>query len=83
MVSRADVGRCSVSRASRQQHDIAAATTNSGTSFPLDLACANTFPPLRGAFTSCAGQPSRSVFWKLLEREAPQPENVAPSRLES
>ena len=83
MASRADVGRCSASRASHQQHDIAAATTNSGTSFALDLACANTFPPLHGAFTTCAGQPSRSVFWKLLEREAPQPENAAPSRLES
>src|SRR5690242_4169671 len=31
------------------------------------LACANTFPPLRGAFTTCAGQPSLSVCWKLLE----------------
>jgi transposase-like protein len=55
----------------------------SGTSYAVDLACANTFPPLHGAFAICAGQPSRSVFWKLLEREAPQPENVAPSRLES
>ena len=36
----------------------------------------NRLPRLRGAFSSCAGQPSRSVFWKLLEREAPQPEKL-------
>jgi hypothetical protein len=42
-----------------------------------------TFPPLHGAFTTGAGQPSRWVFWKLLKREAPQPENVASLRLES
>ena len=33
----------------------------------LVLACANTFPPLRGGFTTCAGQPSLSVCWKVLE----------------
>src|SRR5208337_2727423 len=37
----------------------------------------NTFPPLHGAFTTCAEPPSRSVSWNLLEREAPQPERVA------
>jgi hypothetical protein len=41
---RADVDRCSASRASHQQDDIAAVTTNSGTSSASDLACANTFP---------------------------------------
>jgi hypothetical protein len=30
------------------------------------LACANTFPRLHDAFATCAGQPSRLVFWKLL-----------------
>jgi hypothetical protein len=40
-------------------------------------------PALHDACTTCAGQPSRSVFWKLLEREAPQPKNVAPGMLES
>src|SRR3954470_5184805 len=65
---RADVDRCSASRASHQPDDIAAVTTNSGTSSALVLACASTFPPLHGAFTTCAGQPSRSVCWKLLER---------------
>jgi transposase-like protein len=43
----------------------------------------HTFPPLHGAFTICAGQPSRSVFWQLLERKARQPENVSRGRLES
>ena len=73
-------GRCRpmlASRVSHQQDDIAAATTNSGTSFALDLACANTFPPLHGAFSICVGQPSCSISWKLLEREAPQPKNAA------
>ena len=83
MVSRADVDRCLASRASHRQNDIAAVTTNSGTSSAPDLACANTFPPLHGHLTTCAGQPSHSVFWKLLEREDPQPENAAASRLES
>jgi hypothetical protein len=59
---------CSASRASHQPDDIAAVTTNSGTSCALVLACASTFLPLHGAFTTCAGQPSRSVCWKLLER---------------
>ena len=77
MASRADVDRCSVSRVSHQQDDIAAVTTNFGTSSAINLACANTFPPLHGAFSICAGQPSRSVSWKLLEREAPQPQHVA------
>ena len=66
--SRADVDRCLASRASHQPDDIAAVTTNSGTSSALVLAGANTFPPLHGAFTTCAGQPSLSVYWKLLER---------------
>jgi hypothetical protein len=66
--SRADVDRCSASRASHQPDDIAAVTTNSGTSCALVLACANTFLPPHGAFTTCAGQPSLSVCWKLLER---------------
>jgi hypothetical protein len=44
-----DVDRCSASRASHQQDDIAAVTTNSGTSSAPDLACANMFPPLHGA----------------------------------
>ena len=47
VASRADVDRCSASRASHQQDDTAAVTTNSGTSSALDLACANTFPPAR------------------------------------
>ena len=42
-----------------------------------------TYIRVHGAFTICAGQPSRSVFWKLLEREAPRPKNATPSRLES
>jgi hypothetical protein len=75
--SRADVDRCSASRASHQQGDIAEVMTNSGTSFALDPICANTFPPLRDAFTIYAGPPSRSVSWKLLKRQAPQPEHVA------
>jgi hypothetical protein len=33
-------------------------------------------------FKICAEQPSRSVFWKLLEPKAPQPEHFVPSRLE-
>jgi putative transposase len=41
---------------------------NSGTFCALVLACASTLPPLHGAFTTCAGQPSLSVCWKLLER---------------
>jgi hypothetical protein len=64
VASRADVDRCSASRESNQQDDTAAATMNSGTSFALDLACANMFPPLHSAFTICAGQPLRSVFRK-------------------
>jgi hypothetical protein len=76
VASRADVDRCSASRASHQPDDIAAVTTNSGTSSALVLACANTFPPLRGAFTTCAGQPSLSVCWKLLEPGAPQLGNL-------
>jgi hypothetical protein len=48
---RADVDRCSASRASHQQDDIAAVMTNSGTSSALGLACANRFPPLHDAFT--------------------------------
>src|SRR6202008_1027293 len=32
---------------------------------------------LHGAFTTCAGPPSRSVSWKLLDREARQP-RIAP-----
>jgi len=48
-----------------------------GTFCAADSACANTFPPLRGAFTACAEQPSRSVSWNLLERKAPQSEHVA------
>ena len=52
-------------------------TMNSGTPSALDRACANTLPPPYGAFTICAGQPSRWVSWKLLEREAPQPKRVA------
>jgi hypothetical protein len=83
VASRVDVDRCSASKVSHQQDDIAAVMTNSGTSSALDLACANTFPPLHGAFTTCAGQQSHSVFWKLLEREVLQPENAAPRRLES
>ena len=83
VASRADVDRCSASRASHQPDDIAAVTTNSGTSSALVLACANTFPPLRGAFSTCAVQPSLSVCWKLLEPGAPQPGNFAPNRLES
>ena len=54
----------------------AAVTTSSGTSSALDLACANTFPLPHGASTICAGQRSRSVFWKLLEQRASQPESV-------
>ena len=43
---------------------------------------------LSGAYGESAGQqpttaPSRSVFWKLLEREAPQPQNATPRRPES
>jgi hypothetical protein len=64
---RTPVDRCSASRASHQPDDIAAGTTDSGTSSALVLACASTFPPLRGGFTTCAGQPSLSVCWKLLE----------------
>ena len=76
MASRADISRCAASRASHQPDDIAAVTTNSGTSCALVLACANTFPPPHGAFTTCAGQPSLSVCWKLLERGLPQPGNL-------
>ena len=73
MASRVDVDRCSASRASLQQDGFAAVMTNSGISSALDLACANMFPSLHGACTICAGQESRSVFWKLPEREAPHP----------
>ena len=80
---RADV---EASRASHQQDGFAAVTTNSGASSALDLACANMFPPLRGAFSTCVGQPSRSAFWafwKPPERKALQAENCSPRRLES
>jgi len=56
IIVRPDVDRCSASKASYQQDDIAAVTTNSGTSSAPDLACANIFPPLHGAFTMWAGQ---------------------------
>ncbi len=72
MASRADVDRCSASRASHQQDGFAAVTMNSGTSCALDLVCANMFPPLHGAFSTCVGQPSHSVSSKLLDREALQ-----------
>src|SRR5215831_11846181 len=78
VASRADVDRCSASRASYPRDDIAAVTTSSGTSSGLDLACADTFPLPHGASTICAGQRSCSVFWKLLERRASQPESVGP-----
>ena len=82
VASRADVDRCSASRASHRQDGFAAAMTNSGTSCAL-ARHASMFPPLRGAFTTCVGQPLRSVFWKLLERKALQPENGSLGRLES
>ena len=53
-------------------------TTNSGTSSALDLACANTFPPLLMRRTAIALGMSQ-----LLEQETLQPRNVAPCRLES
>ena len=59
---RVDVDQCSASKASHQQADIAALTTNFEIFSALDLRCANTSPPLYGAFTTCAGQPSHSVF---------------------
>ena len=83
MALRVDVDQCLASKASHRQADTAAPTTNFEIFSALDLRCANTSPPLYGAFTTCAGQPSHSVFWKLLEREASQPKNVAPTGLES
>jgi hypothetical protein len=82
--SRADVDRCSASRASHQPDDIAAVTTNSGTSCALVLACASTFLPLHGAFhymrrTAIAlGMQAR----KLTEhRPAPVRRRVTPTAL--
>jgi hypothetical protein len=83
VASRADVDRCSASRASRQHHGFATVTTNSGTSCALDLVCANMFPPLHGAFSTCVGQPSHSVSWRLLDQKALRPRNCSSSRLES
>jgi len=55
-------GRCRPMLGFKSVPSVAAVTTNSGTSCTLVLACASTFPPLHGAFTTCAGQPSRSVI---------------------
>jgi hypothetical protein len=72
--SRADVDRCSASRASRQPGDTAKATTNSETSCAPDPACANTF--LRRcdavAIATCAEGRSHSAYWRPPKREARQ-----------
>ena len=46
MVLRVDVDQCSASKASHQQVDIAALTTNFEIFPALDFKCANTSPPL-------------------------------------
>jgi hypothetical protein len=38
----------------------------------INPSCANTCPVRRGAFTTCAEQPSLSACWKPLKRGAPQ-----------
>jgi len=45
-----------------EHRNLPAATTNSETSSAPDLACANTFLPLHGAFTTCAGQHHRARY---------------------
>jgi hypothetical protein len=71
VASRADVDRCSASRASHQQDGFATLTTNSGISSALLIACVNTFPPLHGTFPICAGQPSRLYSGSCLNGRRP------------
>jgi hypothetical protein len=46
----------------------------------LDLECANMFPPVRSAFSTCVGQPSCSAFWKLLERRGSAARELLPGQ---